>query len=180
MIYNPGRPLLIQGHLFPSIWLIYATRWFSLKHAFGVLADGAASRSLTLSPGASLQLSCCRSTHPEMQQQPPPPPPLSSSSAAAAGGGGEALEDPFDDYDIVIPPDFFMELDYDGSDGCAYGTAVEDAQVGCASSGGSGGGEEEDDRLSLVYKGFSYVFDSVPPQKVRGGSRWFPSERAGK
>ncbi|KAK3120270.1 hypothetical protein QOZ80_9AG0684810 [Eleusine coracana subsp. coracana] len=98
-----------------------------------------------------------------MQQ--PPPPSSSSSSGAAAGGGGEVVENPFDDYDIVIPPDFLLELDHDDGDGCAYGSAVDDAQVGGGSSS-CGAGEEEDDRLSLMYKGFSYVFDSVPPQKV--------------
>jgi hypothetical protein len=72
--------------------------------------------------------------HPAIMEQPP-----------TSGAGGEA-EDPFDDYnDIVIPPDYLLELD---------------VKVG--------GGEEEDgdQRLSLAYKGFSYVFDSVPPQKV--------------
>jgi hypothetical protein len=74
-----------------------------------------------------------RPTHPAVMEQPPPP---------TSGAGGEA-EDPFDD--IVIPPDYLLELD---------------VKVG--------GGEEEDgdQRLSLAYKGFSYVFDSVPPQKV--------------
>lgn len=180
MIYNPGRPLLIQG---PSSSLKQTNPrdtlvLFFLKHAFGVLANGAVSHSLTDSlsqaRSASLQLSCCRrarllrgrSTQPAMQQQPPPPP-SSSSSGTAAGGGAEAVEDPFDDYDIVIPPDLFMELDHDGGDECSYGATMEDAKVG-AGGGGGGEGDEEDDRLSLVYKGFSYVFDDVPPQKVRG------------
>jgi hypothetical protein len=75
-------------------------------------------------------------------EQPPP----------TSGAGGEA-EDPFDD--IVIPPDYLLELD-DGR------TVEDDVKVG----GASGGEEDGDGRLSLAYKGFSYVFDSVRPQKV--------------
>ncbi|XP_062198335.1 GATA transcription factor 19-like [Phragmites australis] len=87
-------------------------------------------------------------------QQPAP-----SSSA----GGGEAM-DPF--YDIVIPPDYLQGLDDDGGLR-AYGAAVEaeeDEQQRLAKAQVEGCGEEE--RLSMVYQGHTYVFDSVPPQKV--------------
>ncbi|TVU24933.1 hypothetical protein EJB05_27400, partial [Eragrostis curvula] len=129
-----------------------------MPHAFGVpVPPRVVSLTHTRSPAELLASALRARLFPASTMQQPPPP---SSSAAAPGGGD--VEDPFFDYDIVIPPDYLLELDHDDDGvGCAYGAAAEDAQA----CGGAGGGEE-DERLSLVYKGFSYVFDSVPPQKV--------------
>jgi hypothetical protein len=103
-------------------------------------------------------------------QQPLPP----SPSGAAATGGVWAEEDPF--YDIVIPPEYLLPglHDDDGADVCAYGAAAaqEDerrrlAEAAPADGDGGDGGGWEEQRLSMTYQGKEYVFDSVPPHKVR-------------
>ncbi|KAL6654059.1 hypothetical protein ACP70R_007524 [Stipagrostis hirtigluma subsp. patula] len=110
-------------------------------------------------------------THSPMQQ--PQPQPSSAGAGAGgggAGGGGGEVEDPFDD--IVIPPDLLL---FDGDDE-GYGAAKEEEEVDQQPwlpdaqaeiiAGGGGGGEEDEERLSMAYQGQTFVFDSVPPQKV--------------
>lgn len=98
-----------------------------------------------------------------MQQQPSPP---STAAAAGGGGGGEEEEGPF--YDIVIPPECLLPVmgqgDVDGV--CSYGGA--DAEEGERRRLDEAP-EGRDERLSMTYKGRAFVFDSVPPHKVRRG-----------
>ena len=76
----------------------------------------------------------------------------------------------------MIPPEHLLP-GLDDDDGRAYigGGVVaavaekdERRRLAVVQPGGSDGWEE---RLSMTYQGRAYVFDSVPPQKVRRGWR---------